>query len=268
MFYKEEPPSLKIVPLEKNAFLSKKKPFSSDHIDYMLEVNAQRENQQPEIIQSPEFMQTPLLLNEKSPLVKTPSLFNYSSENWQSKPDLSTKGHSPKNQYTTSNSLAETVSYYQSPGLFEDKMRSVVTKTLKKSRTIENPLEKMNYLEGNTIELGDIAEQKSMEDVMSPKKSEKHTLNKEFQILFDIKDEYASAGKQDDYKEDSSALGNEEEDFRLLNTIFPTKKQVLVMPLQQQGFLERKTLKIDTMAFKNRKKFILMRKRKSLLSNF
>ena len=236
LFYKEGG-SLKIVAHYKDALLPKKKPFSSDNIDYMLEVNSERENQQPDVVQSPEFMHTPLLFNEKSAFPKTPSLFNNSSEIWQSKPDLSTNGHTPKNQYTASNSLSETVSYYQSPGLFEDKICSAAKKTLKKSRTIE----------GNVMELGDIAEQKSMEDVLSPKKHEKQALNKEFQILFDINEDDAPTGKQEDYNEDSCALGNEEEDFRLLNTIFPTKKQVLVLPLQQQSFFERKTLKIDTM---------------------
>ena len=88
-------------------------------------------------------------------------------------------------------------------------------------------------------QLQNITEQQSLEEIDSnpiKEKKDKEIINKEFKILFDI-DEDSQCGKTEgglepDYKEE---FENEEDDFRLYNTIFPTNKQVLILPPSSQN---------------------------------
>jgi len=110
-------------------------------------------------------------------------------------------------------------------------------KSLKKSHTLY--VEKPKESEENV--LLDIAEQKSLEDVNSPIKQSKGVLNKEYKILFDIKEDYLSnTTKTEDYKEDST-FEEHEEDMRHFHSIFPTNKQLLVLPPS----IPKNVLKVD-----------------------
>ena len=179
---------------------------------------------------------TPLLYNPISP-VMTP-LLNNISETTHSRHELSQKGH-PHIGFGSFSSTQ--TSCIKSPGLTE-KNENYMKKTLKKFKSMHTHDEKPE----NEEKLGDIAEQKSLEDIFSPVK-QKHgnaMLNKEYKILFDIKEDYLPANKIEEYKEDSLNLREHEEDMRHFHSIFPTKKQVFVLPLSSP-VVAKNTLRID-----------------------
>lgn len=149
------------------------------------------------------------------------------------------KEHIPSNKDENSmNSLSQTFNYLNCTDQINEQK-----KTLKKAKTgfvVNN--------ESNEI-MDMICEQKSYEDVESPIK--KKPLNKEFMILFDIKDEINFNEKNLDKKEEEvdriEKHEQEEEDFRLYNSIFPTNKQFFLTPFPTKND-EKSRLKIDTLS--------------------
>ena len=184
---------------------------------------------------------TPLLYNPIMSPVMTP-LLNNVSETTHSRHELSQKGH-PHVSFGSFSSMQ--TSGIKSPGLTE-KNEDIMKKTLKKFKSLHMHDTHEEKLE-NEEELGDIAEQKSMEDIFSPTKQNHGNaiLNKEYKILFDIKEDYLPANKIEEYKEDSLNLREHEEDMRHFHSIFPTKKQVFVLPLSSP--IAKNTLRIDPM---------------------
>ena len=221
----------------------KKQAFSSDNIE--MDMNTHFDFADPQKIpflsspMSPAM--TPLLYNPIMSPVMTP-LLNNVSETTHSRHELSQKGH-PHVSFGSFSSMQ--TSGIKSPGLTE-KNEDIMKKTLKKFKSLHMHDTHEEKLE-NEEELGDIAEQKSMEDIFSPTKQNHGNaiLNKEYKILFDIKEDYLPANKIEEYKEDSLNLREHEEDMRHFHSIFPTKKQVFVLPLSSP--IAKNTLRIDPM---------------------
>lgn len=179
-------------------------------------------------IMSEKFNSTPLLVQHSPFLI---------SETTCSKPHCSGE-YFNKSDYSF-NSMSKTFENLQ----FYDNIEEKPKKQLKKAKT--------GTVVGNES-LDIIYEQKALEDSNNSENktfNEKETLNKEFRILFDIKDENSNMGKTEintEVEETEFSLQNhhDEEDFHLFNNIFPTDKQVFILPPRITNN-EKNTIKVD-----------------------